>query len=56
LLALLLGRMGIRRRYVERVFGVWVIVWTILSFASAIPIRQSIFESALEMWPNGYNP
>lgn len=56
LLSLLMSRLATARRYAGTFFGIWLIAWTSLAILTCFSFYRAIRASALEMWPNGYNP
>ncbi len=44
------------RRHSRRVYTVWLIISTVAAAVGSLWAFWRIYASALEMWPNGYNP
>ena len=52
--ALLVGRVGYRRTWAG--FAIWLAIGAVSAGAFFILAFRVLYESTLEMWPNGYNP
>jgi hypothetical protein len=51
----LMGFFSRVRRFADRFFGIWLVIWTVPSAVASVWAYREIDASALTTWPNGYS-